>query len=221
MANIRDRFGVGIHPRIRGIEAINIREQDQLLGFNGGGHQRREGVVVAEAQLRRRKGIVLVDHRQHPPAQQLPQGARSVLIPTAIGQVGAGQQHLRHGTTMAFHGPFVQRHQRALADGRSRLQGHHRVGSVGEGQLLAAQANGTTGDQHHLVTAVHGPCKAAGVAINRGGGLPPKQAGADFHDPQGHAEGAPITRAMARSNRCTRSWRQGLPSSRTGRTNTV
>ena len=41
VANIRDRFGVGIHPRIRGIEAINIREQDQLLGFNGGGHQRR------------------------------------------------------------------------------------------------------------------------------------------------------------------------------------
>ena len=221
VANIRDRFGIGINPRIGGIKAVNIREQDQLLRFNSGGHQSRKGVVVAEAQLRRREGIVLVDHRQHPPAQQLPQGARSVLIATAIGQIGAGQQHLSHGIAVAFHRPFIKSHQRALPDGCSGLQSHNRVRSAGESQLLAAQPNGTTGDQHHLIPPGHGPCEAAGVAINRGGGLPPKQAGTDFHDPQGHAEGAPMTRAMARSNRCTRSWRQGLPSSRTGRTNTV
>ena len=49
--HIRDRFGRCIHPRICGIQTINISEQDQLIGSDRCRNQGRQGVVISEAEF--------------------------------------------------------------------------------------------------------------------------------------------------------------------------
>ena len=56
---------LGIMAGITGIKPVYIGQQHQLLGPDSYRHQRREGVVVAEAQLIGSEGIVFVDNGNH------------------------------------------------------------------------------------------------------------------------------------------------------------
>ena len=102
---------------------------------------------------------------------------------------------------MNRHRPLVQSHEVSLPRSGRRLEGDDGVGPLGKLKLLAAQTNRTTGDQHHLITATHGRGNSGGIPLNRCGSVPPQQAGPKFHNPQGHAVGAPIHPARVRSRR--------------------
>lgn len=195
VAHLGDRPGVGIGAWIARIEAVDIGEQHQLRRIDRHSHQGREGVVVAEAQLVGGEGVVLVDHRHHPPGQQLLEGAAGVLVAAAGGEIAPGEQHLGHRQAAHGEGVLIQGHQPALAHGRRRLQGHHLAGAAGKAQHAAAEPHGAAGDQGDGITG----SLAAGQAgrkigdHRRGGPLlaAPQQAGADFDDPPHRVSPAP------------------------------
>ena len=122
---------------------------------------------------------------------------------------------------MVCQGPFVQSHQLTLTRGSRRLQGHHGLGPLGKLKPLATETDSTTGNQHNAIAPCKGSSDACSETIDRCGGIPPQQTRAQLHHPQRHAVGAPIQAARRRSNRWTRSWRQGCPVWEMGRTSTV
>ena len=65
-----DEPRVGVQARIGGVQAVDVGQQDQLVGGDQHRDLRREEVVVAEGDLIGRGRVVLVDHRQHPPLEQ-------------------------------------------------------------------------------------------------------------------------------------------------------
>jgi endonuclease-3 len=76
-------------------QAALVGQDDQRIGFDQVGHQRAQGVVVAELDLVGDDGVVLVDDRDHAQAQQGGQRRARVQVAFAVGQVGVRQQHLR------------------------------------------------------------------------------------------------------------------------------
>ena len=92
---------------------------------------------------------------------------------------------------------------------------------AGKLKPLATETDGTTGNQDNAIAPCKGSSDACGETIDRCGGIPPQQTRAQLHHPQRHAVGAPIQAARRRSNRWTRSWRQGCPDWEMGRTSTV
>ena len=122
MMHIGNRSGIRHQARIRRIQTIHIGEQNQLVGIDGRSHEGGQGVVVTEAELGRGDGVVFIDHRQHPPLQQLLQGSGGVLIATTISKIRAGDEDLRNSDAMAGQGPLVQGHQLALTGGGRRLE---------------------------------------------------------------------------------------------------
>jgi len=109
------------------------------------------------------------------------------------------------------HG-VVAGHQLALANGCCCLELFHELGPLREAQFVAAQTNGTTGDQHQARSALP---LGAEVGRQRLQELitSPQQAGAHL-DHQGAlrhwgralSTRAPHQRARVRSLRCSRSW---------------
>ena len=61
--------------RVRGVEAVDVAEQDQRVGVDQMGDQGRQPVVVAEADLVGGDGVVLVDDRDDAELQQPAEGA--------------------------------------------------------------------------------------------------------------------------------------------------
>ncbi|MNI55808.1 hypothetical protein D3C73_1107800 [compost metagenome] len=94
-ARLVDQLGVRIVARIGVEHAIAIREDHQQIGFDQVGHQRRQGVVVAEADLISDHGVVFVDHRNHFQFNQGTQRAAGIQVALAVRQVVMGQENLR------------------------------------------------------------------------------------------------------------------------------
>jgi hypothetical protein len=57
--------------RVGRVQALLVGQDHQRIGFDQVGDQRAEGVVVAELDLVRDHGVVLVDDRDHAQAQQV------------------------------------------------------------------------------------------------------------------------------------------------------
>ena len=89
----------------------------------------------------------------------------------------------------------------SLADGSGRLQRHNGVGTTGQLLTLTPQTDRPAGDQHHLITTLHGSGDRGSIALDHGSRVTAQQAGAQLHHPQHHAAGAPRTRARRRSRR--------------------
>ncbi len=94
-ADVGDQLGVRIAARVGGVETAGVGQQDQPVGPDQDRHLCREEVVVAEGDVVGRGGVVLVDHRDHVPVEQLAQGGPGVEVVRARGHVEEGQQHLR------------------------------------------------------------------------------------------------------------------------------
>ena len=52
-----------IAPWIGGVQAVDVGQQHELVGLHHLGHARGESIIVTEADLGSRHGVVLVDHR--------------------------------------------------------------------------------------------------------------------------------------------------------------
>jgi hypothetical protein len=57
--------------RVGGVKAVGAGQDDQAVGADQDRHLRGEEVVVAEADLVGRRRVVLVDHRDGAPLEQL------------------------------------------------------------------------------------------------------------------------------------------------------
>ena len=88
------QLGGGIEPRVGGEYPVGIGEQQQALGAQQDRHLGGEEVVVAEGDLVGGGRVVLVDHRNHAPLEQLAQRLPSVQVVRAGAHVEEGEQHL-------------------------------------------------------------------------------------------------------------------------------
>ena len=69
VGDLLDELGGGVDARVRGVEPVGVRQQDEQLGADEHRHLRGQEVVVAERDLVGRGRVVLVDHRHDPPAR--------------------------------------------------------------------------------------------------------------------------------------------------------
>src|SRR5699024_7220483 len=126
-------FGSGL-ARGRRVEGVHIGEQDQRVGTEQLGDERRQAVVVAEADLVGGGGVVLVDNRDGAePQQRLERGAH-VAVGLPADHVRLRQQHLAGGPAVPGEGALPGGGQQRLADARRRLLQRDRGRSLGQPQ---------------------------------------------------------------------------------------
>ncbi len=82
----------------------------------------RERVVVAEGDLVGGRGVVLVDHRHEPPAQQRLERAAGVHVAVAAVHVAGGQKHLGGGRAVTLEGRLPAALQHRLTHRRGGLE---------------------------------------------------------------------------------------------------
>jgi hypothetical protein len=109
-------------PGIPIVQSFLVGQDQQQVGHHQVGHQRSEGVVVAETDLLVGDGIVLVHHRDRTQRQQRLHRAASVEIACTVREVVVGQQNLRGVQTVARELPFVGLDQAHLPHRRGSLQ---------------------------------------------------------------------------------------------------
>ena len=117
---------VGSWSGSRAVEPVDVGQQDQQPRLEQQRDLGGEEVVVAEADLVGRGGVVLVDHRHHPPLDQPPQRLAGVEVVGPGGDVGSGQQHLGRAGPVARQAALVSAVEVALPDRRGGLQLVHR-----------------------------------------------------------------------------------------------
>ena len=116
-----------VGARVRRVEAAGVGEQHEPVGADQDRHLGGQEVVVAERDLVRGGRVVLVDHRHHPPVEQLAQGVPRVEVVRARGHVEERQQHLRRLDPARLEQLVVVAVELALPDRRRRLQLLHRA----------------------------------------------------------------------------------------------
>ena len=94
-------------------------------------HLRGEEVVVAEGDLVGGRRVVLVDHRHHPPLEQLAQRLARVQVVRARAHVEERQQHLGARHPALLQQLVVDPVELALADRAGRLQLVDRLAAAG------------------------------------------------------------------------------------------
>ena len=92
--------GGRVAARVGGVKAVDIGQQDQLVGLGHFGNTRRKAVVVAETDFGGRHGVVLVDHGDAAEAEQRVQGSTGVEVAAAVLGVVERQQKLRGGEAL-------------------------------------------------------------------------------------------------------------------------
>ena len=131
----------GARPaRVAVVQRVDVGEQDQRVGVDQVGDQRREPVVVAEADLVGGHGVVLVDDRARCRAPAAGCRVRCALRwCDAAHHVVGGEQHLADPQAVPGEGGGVARDEHALPDRRPRPAGWRgrgagRAGRAGRGR---------------------------------------------------------------------------------------
>ncbi len=145
-----DQLGIGIVARIGVEHPVAIGKDHQQVGLDQVGHQCRQGVVVAEADLVGDHRVVLVDHRDHAQLDQGPQGAAGVQVALAVGEVVMGQQHLGGLQAMQGEAGLPGLHQPHLPHRGGGLEFVHRARSGHPAQAAHTGGDGAGRHQHQL-----------------------------------------------------------------------
>ncbi len=154
LGNLVDKDRVRIGAGVGGVEPHLVGEEQQQVGVDEVGHQRRKVVVVAHPDLLGGDGVVFVDDRNRALVQQRGERVARVQVAAAVGQVRAGEENLGDGQGVQAEDLLVERHQPRLADRRQHLLGGQPFGELGEAQPLAAGRHRAGGDQQHLAAAL-------------------------------------------------------------------
>ena len=149
-----DQAGVGVAAGVAVVQAVDVRQQHQQIGGDGGRHRRRQGIVVADDDLIGGDGVVLVEDRQRAQLQQTAEGVVEILLPSAVGNVRRSDKELRHGVVILREQLVVDIHQLALSHGGRRLLGGHIGGTPRQIQLPHAHADGAGRHQNDLMPRV-------------------------------------------------------------------
>ncbi len=94
-----------------------VCQDQQDLRLDKISDQRRQGIVVPEADLVRNHGVVLIDHGDHAEAQHLAQGAAGIEIAPPIREIVMRQQHLGGMQALSHQSLRPRMHEPALPDG--------------------------------------------------------------------------------------------------------
>ncbi len=142
--------GGGVFCRGRGVEAVDIGEQDQAIGLDHGGDAGRKAVIVAIADFGGGDAVVLVDDGDGAQAEQGGDGgARVEVVAALLGDIG-GDQDLAGDDRVAAErlGPgLAQRDLAGAGGGLGLLQGE---GDGVELEQETAQSDGAGGDDDDL-----------------------------------------------------------------------
>ncbi len=84
------------------MQAVGVREDHQQIGLQQIGDQRRQGVVVSEADLFGSDGVVLVDDGDDAELEQAREGRPGVEVALTVCQIVVGQKD--HGGVTTVHG---------------------------------------------------------------------------------------------------------------------
>ncbi len=147
---LADQIGIGIAARIGVEHAVTVGQDHQQIGLDQVGDQRRQRVVVAEADLVGDDGVVLVDHRHDIQIEQCPQGAAGVEIALAIGQVVMGDENLRRLLIATSEAGFPGTDEPHLANRGGRLQLVDRPRASRPTQTTHTGRHRTGRNQHQL-----------------------------------------------------------------------
>ena len=146
--------GVGVLVGVGGVEAVDIRQQDQQICPDALGHVGRQGVVVADDDLLGGHGVIFVDDGQDAQFQQTVQGVAEIEVTDFVCDVLPGDQQLGHGVVVLAEELIISIHQFALAHGGGGLLGGDVGGTLAQAQLAHAHADGAGGHQDHLMTRI-------------------------------------------------------------------
>ncbi len=111
-----------VEPRIGGEQARRVGEQHQQVGGQQVGDERRQAVVVAEADLVVGDGVVLVHHRDHAEVEQPTERGPGVEVLLTDGEVEGGEEHLAAHQPVRRPARLVDPHEAGLPHRRGRLQ---------------------------------------------------------------------------------------------------
>ena len=111
----------GIALRIGRIETVYIGQQHQHIRLYHRGDARRETIIVAIANFRRRDRVILVDHRHGAEAEQRCECFARIQVAAASFRVLKRQQDLRHRNPMHMKGIDISLREAHLAHRRGGL----------------------------------------------------------------------------------------------------
>ena len=151
VVDLGDEPGIGVLARVGGVEAVGVGEQDEQIGLHQQSDLRRQGVVVAEAQLVGGRGVVLVDDRDDLPLQQPVERVARVEILRARRHVERGEEHLRRHDVLVSEQLGVDVEQMSLAHGSGGLQVDHGRRPAPAAQHAHPGRDRPRGDQEHPV----------------------------------------------------------------------
>lgn len=117
-----NQLRIRVVARISVEHAITISQDDQQIGLDQVGNQRRQCVVVAKTDLVGDHCVVFVDDRHHPKLDQRTQGATGIQVAFAVRQVVVGQQDLRGMPAMLGKTRLPRLHQPHLTDCSGSLE---------------------------------------------------------------------------------------------------
>mmetsp|Transcript_1353 Transcript_1353/g.3479 ORF Transcript_1353/g.3479 Transcript_1353/m.3479 type:complete len:437 (-) Transcript_1353:114-1424(-) len=139
------RGGVG------GVERVDVCREEEVVGADERGDERRERVVVAEAQLVHRDRVVLVDDRHDAEREEAVERRLRVEVSAAAAEAVGGEEDLRDRLRERVEERVVVPHQVRLPDRRHRLQLAQRRRARLHAQPLAADTDGAGGDEDDVV----------------------------------------------------------------------
>ena len=111
--------------RVRVVEPVDIREDHHKIRLDKARHERRERIVVAEANLLDRHRVVLVHDGHDPHLKQAGKRVARMEIRRAVGSVSPGQKHKGRGNPMLGERTGVACRKRALPHRGRRLKARH------------------------------------------------------------------------------------------------
>ena len=146
-----DESGCGVAARVCRKQPLLVGQDDEHVGLDQIGHQRAEGIVVAELDFVSDDGVVLIDDRDDFEREQRHQGRARIEIALAVGEVVVGEQHLCGFQPMPAKAGFVNLHETHLPHRRSRLQLMNRMRAARPAEALQAFGDGAARDQHDFL----------------------------------------------------------------------
>jgi hypothetical protein len=178
------------------VEPLDVAEQHEQVGVHEVGDERRQPVVVPEADLAGRHGVVLVDDRQDPELEELGERLMGVAVVAAPGHVVGGEQDLAGDHTVARQLLGVAVHEQPLPHRGGGLLGRQRARPALQPQRREPGGDRTGRHQHHLDPASAGlgqdvdhPAYAVGIDP-AGGGRQRRRPDLD-HDASGRGDPLP------------------------------
>ena len=138
---------------VGGVEAIDIGQQDQLIGPHRHRDLCGQAIIVAKSDLVGGHGVVFIHDGNDTQRQKRCQRGARVQIAAAVFGIFQRHQHLRGLEAVGHQDFLVGAGQADLADRRRCLRLFQRQGSIGQAQHPAPQRDRARGHQNDIGAA--------------------------------------------------------------------